>query len=122
MRTPSEVVQGFVDAVIRRDLGALAASFSPDAIFSESYSASPLFPRNSEGVVATGRDQIRAIYESALTTFAGVEVEVVHRYATGKVVVDHETASGGALTEPMHSVWIYTVDDGLIQTMHVVLA
>ena len=100
----------------------MAASFSPEAIFTESYSANPLFPRNAEGVVANGREQIRAVYESALGAFAGVELEVAHRYATGKVVVDHEIASGGALTEPLHSLWVYTVEDDLIQTMHGVLA
>lgn len=108
MSSSSEVVQRFFDAVIARDVESVPENFSNDAVFT----------MDGVGVVGTGRDEIKRVYAAMFEEHPEVHVEIVQRLAIGRVVVDLESVAGFDTAEAADWIWVYTVDGGLITTMH----
>lgn len=110
MRTPTEVVQRFIDEVIEGDLVADVECCARDAVVSQ----------DGATTVANGREQIRRTYEETIDSQPGAHPEVQSRLAIGTAGVDQEHVTGlvidGVATE-MDAVFVYEVRDGVIASM-----
>lgn len=103
---PAAVVQRFVDAANARDAAAMADLVAPDAVFAR-------FPDG--GVIAEGRDSIRAFYARLLPAVSpGFRITVEPRIVERSFVIDQEHFTGTP-AEAGEATWIYEVLGGLIR-------
>jgi hypothetical protein len=103
---PAAVVQRFVDAATARDADAMAALVAPDVVFAR-------FPDG--GVIAQGRDSVRAFYARILPPHSpGFRIRVDPRIVEGSFVIDKEYFTGTP-AEVGEATWMYEVYGGLIR-------
>lgn len=103
---PAAVVQRFVDAANARDADAMAALVAPDVVFLR-------FPEG--GVMAEGRDGVRALYARMLPPLSpGFRIRVEPRIVEGTFVIDKEYFTGTP-AEVGEATWMYEVYGGLIR-------
>jgi uncharacterized protein (TIGR02246 family) len=103
----SEAARRIADAQLvaynARDMDAYLALFHEDAV---------LVNLPDQGVIAQGRDAIRALYEVRFAT-AGLHCEVHHRSEIGNIAIDRETVYTDA-GPPVDILAMYEVIDGKI--------
>lgn len=105
------VVQAALDAHNAHDLDAFLATMAEDVTF-----------LSLDGdVLLTGRDRIAEIWGARFEAQPDLVADITHRTVIGNRVIDEEQLClNGRDNECVELVAIYTVEGGLIQTMHVI--
>ena len=106
MNAPIDVVQRQLEAYNQRDLERFLACFS-DSI--QVYRMPALAPAIS------GKAQLADFYATQRFNRPGLHAELVARLVLGNKVIDHERISG-VQEQPLETVGVFEVSDGLIQT------
>jgi uncharacterized protein (TIGR02246 family) len=101
--TPTEVVQGQLDAYNAQDLDRFCAFYAPDCVVADLNGA----------ITQQGRDAIRSRYSALFAEHPHNRAALVNRISLGQVVIDHEdvTRAPGIRFEV---IAIYTVANGQI--------
>lgn len=108
---PEAVVERALKAHNAHDIDAFVATLAEDVKF---------LSLDGE-VMVEGRDAVRDIWTRRFADYPNLRADIPNRHVIGNRVVDHELLRmHGDAGEPVELVAIYTVEDGLIQTMHVV--
>jgi uncharacterized protein (TIGR02246 family) len=106
-----DVVDQQVAAYNLRDVDAFAACYAPDA----------KVVRPDGSLLATGREEIRALYGELFEQSPNLHAEIKNRIEVGPIVMDEELVTGfvlpGMPTE-IHAAVVYRVGEGLIQDAH----
>jgi len=84
--TPTEIVQGQLDAYNAQDIDGYMAFFSEDCLVADLNGA----------VTLRGAAEIRARYAQTLATYPQNHARLVHRVVIGATVIDHEDVARGA--------------------------
>jgi len=104
---PAAVVQRFVDGANSRMLDSMMATVAQEAVFGS-------LPDN--GMLATGRDSVRAYYARVLGGLpAGYTIRVASRITDGAFVTDLELFANADGTPDGRATWVYYVTGGQIQ-------
>lgn len=105
------VVQAALDAHNAHDLGAFLATMAEDVTF-----------LSLDGdVLLTGRETVAEIWGARFAERPDLVADITHRTVIGNRVIDEEQLCLDGRDNPcVELVAIYTVEDGLIQTMHVI--
>lgn len=105
------VVQASLDAHNAHDLDAFLATMAEDVTF-----------LNLDGdVLLTGRDRVAEIWSARFEARPDLVADITHRTVIGNRVIDEEQLCLDGRDAPcIELVAIYTVENGLIQTMHVI--
>lgn len=106
-----EVVQAALDAHNAHDLDAFLASMADDVTF-----------LSLDGdVLVTGRGRVAEIWGARFEAHPELVADITHRTVIGNRVIDEEQLCLDGRDHPcVELVAIYTVEGGLIQTMHVI--
>ncbi len=108
---PEAVVERALQAHNAHDIDAFVATLAEDVEF---------LSLDGE-VMVEGRDKVREIWTQRFTDYPNLRADIPNRHVIGNRVVDHELLRmNGDEGEPVELVAIYTVEDGLIQTMHII--
>jgi hypothetical protein len=111
MVTAREVVDQQIAAYNQRDIDGFVACYADNATVVQ--------PDGS--LLASGHDEIRAIYGGLFDQSPALRAEISNRIEVGTVVIDEERVTGfvlpGMPTE-IHGAVVYRVADGLIQDAH----
>lgn len=105
------VVQASLDAHNAHDLDAFLATMAEDVTF-----------LSLDGdVLLTGRDRVAEIWGARFAERPDLVADITHRTVIGNRVIDEEQLCLDGRDNPcVELVAIYTVEDGLIRTMHVI--
>lgn len=105
------VVQAALDAHNAHDLDAFLATMAEDVTF-----------LSLDGdVLLTGRDRVAEIWGARFAERPDLVADITHRTVIGNRVIDEEQLClDGRDNGCVELVAIYTVENGLIQTMHVI--
>lgn len=105
------VVQAALDAHNAHDLDAFLATMAEDVTF-----------LSLDGqVLVEGRETVAEIWGARFEARPNLVADITHRTVIGNRVIDEETLCLDGRDNPcVELVAIYTVEDGLIQTMHVI--
>ena len=110
MLSPSEVVDGQIEAYRSRDVERYATHFSPDVVVT-----------NTDGeVFARGVPALKEFYGPMFRGSPDLRVEVVTRHVIGAFVVDEEHIEGlvsPGMPESMTAGCVYRVENELISSM-----
>ena len=111
--TAEAVVARVIETHNAHDLEAFVATLAEDVSF-----------HNLDGdTLLEGRDTIREIWAARFASHPDLIAEITHRTVIGNRVVDEERLCMNGLDAPCTDlVAIYTVENELIQTMHVIQA
>lgn len=108
---PEAVVERALKAHNAHDIDAFVATLAEDVKF---------LSLDGE-VMVEGRDTVRDIWTQRFADYPDLRADIPNRHVIGNRVVDYELLRmHGDEGEAVELVAIYTVEDGLIQTMHVV--
>ena len=111
--TVEAVVARAIEAHNAHDIDGFLATLAEDVSF-----------HNLDGdTLLEGRETVREIWSARFASNPDLIAEITHRTVVGNRVVDEERLCMSGLDAPcIDLVAIYTVEDGLIQTMHVIQA
>lgn len=111
MATPTEIIEKQLVAFNNRDIEGFVACYGPEAKVVQ--------PDGS--FLASGQDQIRAVYGELFSRSPELNATVPKRIELGAVVVDEERITGfnlpGSPTE-VQSIVAYRIHDDLIESAH----
>lgn len=105
--SPTDVVDQQLREYNRRDAAAFAATYAEDA---------HVFLMPNLKLALRGRAALQAHYAANVFTKTDLRAEVASRIVLGNKVVDHEITHG-LTPQPVESVVIYEVAEGLIQAV-----
>jgi hypothetical protein len=111
METAHEVIDQQIAAYNCRDIDAFVACYAD--------SANVVRPDGL--VLASGHDEIRALYGELFEQSPDLHAEISNRIEVGAVVIDEERVTGFVLPgmpSEIHAAMVYRVADGLIQDAH----
>jgi hypothetical protein len=111
MATARDVVDEQIAAYNRRDIDGFVACYADNATVVQ--------PDGS--VLASGHDEIRALYGELFEHSPDLRAEISNRIEVGSVVIDEERVTGFELPgypSEIHAAMVYRVADGFIQEAH----
>jgi hypothetical protein len=105
--SPSDIIDQQIAAYNARNADDFAATYAEDA---------HIFMMPNLKLAVRGKSALHAHYAANVFTKEGLRAEVASRVVLGNKVVDHEITHGLA-PQPIESLVVYEVADGLIQAV-----
>jgi imidazolonepropionase-like amidohydrolase len=105
--TPVDTVQWQVNAYNARNMEAFTLAYAASATMYE-------YPNR---LLATGRDEIRKRYERLFAETPALHVQILHRLASGRTIIDQERVTGLSESRIFEGFAVYEVVDRLIQNV-----
>lgn len=107
VRSPTEVIQAYVEAANRNDLEAFLALYSPNI---KKYRFPATFA--SEGI-----EHMRKVYTKSFAQKSGIKVQIRSMIAMGDKVICYDHVTGLPNGEEAEEMVVYQVENGLITTI-----
>jgi imidazolonepropionase-like amidohydrolase len=105
--SPVDTVQRQINAYNARNIEAFISTYAPNANVYQS----------PNRLVATGRDEIRKSYERLFAETPALHVQILHRLASGRTVIDQERVTGLSESKVREGFAVYQVADRAIQNV-----